>query len=212
MLSWTAIWKSSSKASSKVSELDLKSALELIWVVARSRGKRYIYRTGAAFVSTRLGLEQIPPLTAQALNLDVSVSSPGGLILAGSYVPKTTAQLETLIEGRGDKLATIVLQVEKLLESPRVAEETVLQASDEACKLIVHGKDVLVMTSRKLITGSDERTSLDIGSVVASALVLFLRMLNPRPRYLIAKVCLSISYEIEVMPNIHTSLGRDNIF
>lgn len=170
----------------------LVSALRLTAITARSRGKRYIYRTGAAFVSTRLGLEQIPPLTAQTLNLDVSNSSHGGLILAGSYVPTTTAQLEALIQGRGDKLATIVLQVEKLLENAQFMEETMLQASDEACKLIVHGKDVLVMTSRKLITGSNERTSLDIGSLVANALVLFLRMLNPRPRYLIAKVRLSI--------------------
>ncbi|KEF55940.1 uncharacterized protein A1O9_07520, partial [Exophiala aquamarina CBS 119918] len=155
---------------------------------ARRRGKRYIYRIGAAFVSSRLGLEQIPPLTARTLELDVSPSSPGGLILAGSYVPKTTAHLESLIEGLGNKLATIVLRVDNLLEGPRAAEATILQASDETCRLIIDGKDVLIMTSRKLITGSDKRTSLDIGSVVASSLVLFLRMLNPRPHYVIAKI------------------------
>ena len=36
----------------------------------------------------------------QDLDMDVSQSAPGGLIIAGSYVPKTTAQLESLVEGR----------------------------------------------------------------------------------------------------------------
>jgi uncharacterized protein YgbK (DUF1537 family) len=120
--------------------------------------------------------------------MDSSESSPGGLIIAGSYVPKTTAQLDSLIQGRGNKLNTIVLDVENLLESPSVGEQTVLDAADRAGQLICRGKDVLVMTSRKLITGADERSSLNIGTVVANALVLFLRLLNPRPRYIIAKV------------------------
>lgn len=61
-----------------------------------------------------------------------------------------------------------------------------------AGEYITSGEDVLVMTSRKLITGADELSSLNIGSVVAAALVLFLRLLVPRPRYVIAKV--SIPY------------------
>lgn len=43
------------------------------------------------------------------------------------------------------------------------------------------------MTSRKLITGADKVSSLDIGNVVAAALVDFLKGLTVRPRYLIAK-------------------------
>ncbi|KAK6378880.1 hypothetical protein LTS17_006583 [Exophiala oligosperma] len=154
---------------------------------ARDQGKRYIYRTGAAFVSTRLGLSQIPPLTAEALNMDLEMSSPGGLIIAGSYVPKTTAQLESLIAGRGKHLHTVVIQVDALLETHTDSEDIILRAADEAGQKIAEGIDVLVMTSRKLITGHDERSSLAIGSVIAKALVLFLRLLNPRPRYIIAK-------------------------
>ncbi len=109
-------------------------------------------------------------------------------MIAGSYVPKTTAQVESLIQGRGDKLETVVLEVEDLLRDPKSTDETILQAAGKADQFIVAGRDVLVMTSRKLISGSDERTSLDIGTVVANALVLFLRTLDPRPRYVIAKV------------------------
>ena len=156
-------------------------------VMARDRGRRFIYRTGAAFVSARLGIVQIPPLTPKDLDMDFSNAAPGGLIIAGSYVPKTTAQLESLVEGRGDKLNTITIEVEPLLASPEKANEVVRAAATKAGELIVAGKDVLLMTSRKLITGHDEKSSLEIGSAVATALVDFLRLLEPRPRYIIAK-------------------------
>ncbi|KAL4915696.1 NADP-dependent oxidoreductase domain-containing protein [Aspergillus aurantiobrunneus] len=154
---------------------------------AKFQGKTYLYRTGAAFVSTRLGIAQIPPLTPTSLGLSTHSSQPGGLILAGSYVPKTTEQLQSLIDGRGSHLQTIVVRVEDLLSSREAADQAALDAADKAGQMILHGQDVLVMTSRALITGNDGTSSLKIGSTVAAALVFFLRLLIPRPRYIIAK-------------------------
>lgn len=154
---------------------------------SQKQGKKYIYRTGAAFVSTRLGIQQISPLTPADLKMDLSPKAPGGLVIAGSYVPKTTAQLESLISGRGESLRRIVLDVEALLEGSAASQETILNATNEAGRRLMNGEDVLIMTSRKLITGADEVSSLKIGSIIAAALVLFLRMLIPRPRYVIAK-------------------------
>ncbi|KAL3458877.1 NADP-dependent oxidoreductase domain-containing protein [Aspergillus heterothallicus] len=153
---------------------------------ANAQGCRYLYRTGAAFVSTRLGIPQIPPLTAKAIGMSLETSQPGGLILAGSYVPKTTEQLQSLISGN-QSLQTIVLKVEDLLKSTEAAEQAALDAADKAGQLILNGQDVLVMTSRDLITGNDGVSSLKIGSTVAAVLVQFLRLLVPRPRYIIAK-------------------------
>ena len=93
-----------------------------------------------------------------------------------------------MICGRGSKLTTIILDVEKLLDSPRSAEESLIQSLVEADREIARGQDVLAMTSRKLITGSDEVTSLDIGAKVARALVSFVEKLSSQPRYIIAKV------------------------
>jgi uncharacterized protein YgbK (DUF1537 family) len=112
----------------------------------------------------------------------------GGLIIAGSYVPKTTAQLECLISARASKITTITLDVEKLLDSPSSAEEILAQSLVEAEREIERGQDVLTMTSRKLITGSNEDTSLDIGATVARVLVSFVEKLSSQPRYVIAKV------------------------
>lgn len=148
-------------------------------------GKKLLYRTGAAFVSSRLGIEQIPPITAEQLSLSGSV---GGLITAGSYVPKTTSQLEVLRDKCGEKLTAIVLDVPKLLASEQSDKDEISQAVSLAEKEISRGQDVLVMTSRELITGDDEAKSLDIGSTVAEALVSFLTNLKTKPRYIIAKV------------------------
>lgn len=57
------------------------------------------------------------------------------------------------------------------------------------------GPDVLVMTSRNLVTGKDGAESLNIGSVVAQSLVNFLTGLKSRPRYIIAKVTKSLFFK-----------------
>ncbi|KAK5937701.1 hypothetical protein PMZ80_009830 [Knufia obscura] len=151
---------------------------------AASKGHRFLYRSGAALVSSRLGIKPIAPKSADALNLDRKV---GGLVIAGSYVPKTTAQLKTLREKAGDKLTTVELQVSDLLESDDGAKAAVDKAITTAESEIKQGHDVLIMTSRDIITGKDEKESLDIGSIVAKNLVRFLQDLSTRPRYIIAK-------------------------
>ena len=152
---------------------------------ADTAGRKFLFRTGAAFVSSRLAIPQIPPISAQQLSLSSSV---GGLVIAGSYVPKTTSQLEVLRERGGDQVTAIVIEVQKLLDSEQSASNEMSDAVSLAEKEISRGQDVLVMTSRELITGKDETESLDIGSTVAKAMVSFLTDLTTRPRYIIAKV------------------------
>lgn len=151
---------------------------------ASAHGKKFLFRSAAAFVSARLGISPIPPITARKLQLG---SATGGLIVAGSYVPKTTTQLKALVEVAGDKLLTVELNVNKLLESETTRKEELQHAIEMATSALQQPKDVLIMTSRDLITGADERSSLNIGSVVAAALVTFLEKLKIKPRYLIAK-------------------------
>ncbi|OLN87249.1 putative oxidoreductase YgbJ [Colletotrichum chlorophyti] len=156
---------------------------------AEKNGRRYLYRTGAAFVSSRLGITGLPPLTMADLGVSVTAGTkqPGGLIVAGSYVPKTTAQLKVLRERRGDKLTVIELDVAELIGSAEAAESVVAAAAADTAKKLAAGEDVLVMTSRALIKGHDALSSLQIGSKVARALVQLVEQIDVRPRYLIAK-------------------------
>lgn len=151
---------------------------------ASTQGKKFLFRSAAAFVSARLGISPISPITARKLRLSTAT---GGLIIAGSYVPKTTSQLKALIEVAGDKLTTVELDVNKLLKSDASRDQELDSALEIASIALQQPKDVLIMTSRDVVTGADERSSLDIGSVVAVSLVTFLKRLEVKPRYLIAK-------------------------
>ncbi|KAM0326277.1 hypothetical protein ACHAQA_006874 [Verticillium albo-atrum] len=159
----------------------------LLRASSAEHGRRFLYRTGAAFVSARLGIKPIPPVTAAQLGLGRGGERAGGLIIAGSYVPKTTAQLAHLRTDAGDALTTVEVDVAALLASDasRAAETARVIAEAEAS--VASGRDTLVMTSRSLVVGADEAASLDIGSVVAAALVEMLKGLQTRPRYVIAK-------------------------
>jgi uncharacterized protein YgbK (DUF1537 family) len=158
---------------------------KLTKIKAEQRGRKYLYRTGAAFVSSRLGISGIPPLSADTLNM--SSSTTGGLIIAGSYVPKTTAQLRSLRSRRGATLHVIELPVAKMIHSTAEAETVVKMAIAEACQNIKSGKDVLVMTSRDLVVGEDAISSLSIGGLVAATLVDVMLGIDVRPRYVVAK-------------------------
>ena len=172
--------------------LDLCYSQELTnSATATAEGRKFLFRTGAAFVSARLGISPIAPISPAGFNSaskGSEVSSAGGLIIAGSYVPKTTAQLAALRESAGDQLTTIELDVERLLASEDARNSEVAKAVKTAEENLSKSQDVLVMTSRKLITGATGAESLDIGGVVAKVLVSFLEQLQIRPRYLIAKV------------------------
>ncbi|EEY16293.1 conserved hypothetical protein [Verticillium alfalfae VaMs.102] len=112
----------------------------------------------------------------------------GGLIMAGSYVPKTTKQLEHLQRDAGRRAHDRPGRRCGAARVGGVAVSGERRASwrrPEAS--VAGGRDTLVMTSRGLVVGADEAASLDIGAVVASALVDVLRGLATRPRYVVAK-------------------------
>jgi len=158
---------------------------KLIRISAEQKGRKYIYRTGAAFVSSRLGISGIPPLSAEFLNMRNATT--GGLIIAGSYVPKTTSQLQSLRTRRGSKLHVIELSVAKLIHSHEEATRIVDKATEDASQYLQNGQDVLIMTSRDLVVGQDAISSLSIGGLVADCLVRIMLGIQVRPRYVIAK-------------------------
>ena len=54
-------------------------------------GKRFLCRTAASFVSARIGIRPKAPISPR--DLGISKDTSGGLIVVGSYVPKTTKQV-----------------------------------------------------------------------------------------------------------------------
>jgi uncharacterized protein YgbK (DUF1537 family) len=74
-----------------------------------------------------------------------------------------------------------------MIQSKLSAEAAITSAISTANSQIASGRDVLIMTSRKLITGHDPNSSLSIGTLVAAALVEVVSNIEVRPRYVIAK-------------------------
>lgn len=55
------------------------------------KGKSFLCRTAASFVSARIGIRPKAPLSPRDLGIGKDLN--GGLIVVGSYVPKTTKQV-----------------------------------------------------------------------------------------------------------------------
>jgi uncharacterized protein YgbK (DUF1537 family) len=155
--------------------------LALASLMAERAGRRFLFRSAAEFVAARIGLAPRPLLTAKELHLP---REGGGLIVAGSYVPKTTEQLARLLAT--GRVHPIELSVDALLMPERKADEAG-RAQREANAALRAGHDVAMFTSRRLVTGVDAVRSLDIGAQVSEALVMLVRGLAVRPRYLVAK-------------------------
>lgn len=147
---------------------------------AEARGRRLLYRTAASFVALRAGLAPRPLLGAAELGLGPG----GGLVVVGSYVPKTTGQLEELLRLGG--VRPVELEVAAVLDDARRAG-AIASAARKVEAGLRGGEDVVLFTSRALVRGPDGASSLAIGQRVSSALVEAVRALALRPRYLLAK-------------------------
>ena len=170
------------------SERDLE-VVALACVLAEADGCTFLYRTAASFARARAGIAQKPLLTMEEIfGEDAQPGSrapapPGGLIVVGSHIPKTSSQLQALLD-RG--VSAIEVDVEALLDDTRRDAE-IARCSVQADALIGAGRDAVIYTSRRLITGADAAHSLAIGSRVSDALVAIVRGISARPRYVLAK-------------------------
>ena len=144
-------------------------------------GRRFLYRTAASFVQIRAGLTTRSLLTAADLALP---AAGGGLFVVGSYVPKTTMQVEALLAQPG--IVPVEVDVSRLLE-PSTRAAAIQQAQVAVAAAVMAGHDVVLYTSRTLVTGRDAASSLAIGQQVSSALVAIVAGLSVTPRFLVAK-------------------------
>ena len=149
---------------------------------------RFLYRTGASFVSNHLGITKIPPIPPAKLFPTKPSRPVGGLIIVGSYVPKTTAQREVLLTRCQEHLTHFELDVERLLSAKDKNEALIRGTVKEIERTLECGKDAVLSTSRKLITSDDKRASLEMGKIVSGVLNAITKAISVRPRYVIAKV------------------------
>lgn len=150
-------------------------------LAAEANGKKFLYRTAASFAQVRAGLAPRPLLTKADLSVP---DAGGGLVVVGSYVPKSTGQVNELL-ARPD-IWPVEISVEALLDDSRRASE-LERVTAQANHSLSSGQDTVIFTSRRLITGANPESSLLIGQRVSEGLVSIVRSISARPRYLLAK-------------------------
>lgn len=152
-----------------VEESDLR-VLALGILKAEANGKRFIHRVGPPFVRALVGQDILDPLTDE----DVEAIREGGqarnathgLIVVGSHVSMTTRQLDQLRSRRSP--TEIEIDVARVL-GPH-GQEHLDAVVSQALAGLAEG-NVVIRTSRVLITGEDGASSLDIARTVSEAVV-----------------------------------------
>ena len=141
--------------------------------------QQFILRTAASIVPLLVGLAPQNLLNIQGLN----PAKKAGLTVIGSYVPKTTMQLEYLRNHLNFQF--IEIDVVKLLSDDWQNE--VDQVSKSIENHLEQENHVVVFTSRILKKTANAVQNLAIGKRVSEGLVAIVKNLNTQPGYLLAK-------------------------
>ncbi len=146
---------------------------------AESQGKRFIYRCAASFVKARGGFSDRPLLERGQMR-------PGagpGLVVVGSYVERTSRQVERLLRSR---LATgVELGIEKLLD-PRAGEQEIASAAERANRELARGRTACVYSSRVRHSAQGDQF-LQVGNAIMSGLCAVVGRVHVEPGFLVAK-------------------------
>jgi uncharacterized protein YgbK (DUF1537 family) len=151
---------------------------------AEAQGKRFIYRTAASFVRVRGGLATRPLINSHELS---SIGSHGavssGLVIAGSYIQKSTAQIAAARALPG--ICSLEVVIERLLSADDrdIEVHRIAAAANEA---LTSGKDTMIFTSRNFAAG-DASEALKNGRIISDSLVAIVQRINQRPAWIIAK-------------------------
>jgi len=162
--------------------LDVKVAT-IALIRAMNAGKRFLFRTAAAFTKIIGGISHRPLLTKTEL---VSDPTHGGLIMIGSHVKKTTEQLEAL--KTCDFIHFIEFNVHLVL-SPDAFQEEINRIILQTEQLIESGQTVAVYTKRERLDLGDnqQENELKLSIQISDAVTSIVTRLRVRPSYIIAK-------------------------
>ncbi|MDY5585037.1 MAG: four-carbon acid sugar kinase family protein [Arcanobacterium sp.] len=149
-----------------VVEDDLRR-LALALIEAEKNGSRFIYRLGPTFVRARLG-QAVPRVLTHD---DVTANRKGetlvgGLVAVGSHTALTTSQLEELKERfAATQLELDVRELIKDTAATYISE--IVERINESLKT----NDVIISTSRELISGQTPEESLAISRRISAGVV-----------------------------------------
>ena len=156
--------------------------LQVIALVILQNTGSFIFRTAASFINTISGIA-----LRSCLSKNQILGKPtqnGALVIVGSYVPKTTAQLEHV--KKNCNAVFLELEVSNVL-NPVLFSKELASLVSQIDRHIATGEDVVLFTSRTVVKGSTKNESLEIVNRVSDALIAIIKQIENRPKYLVAK-------------------------
>jgi uncharacterized protein YgbK (DUF1537 family) len=153
-------------------------------ILAIQEGKRFIFRTAAAFTKVIGDITSRPLLTKEELISEEREN--GGLVIVGSHVKKTTDQLEKLREL--SSLHFIEFDAHLVLDK-EVFQKEIERVQQEAETKVAEGISTVIYTKRKRLDLGDgmEEQELQLSVEISNAVTRIVRYFSIRPNYLIAK-------------------------
>lgn len=153
-------------------------------VLAMKEGKQFLARSAAALPKVLGCISDQPLLSRKQLKTE---ENRGGIVLIGSHVKKTTAQLEALKTLEGP-LEWMEFHVNACFKENGLEEE----AADIAAKaesVIQKGKTAVIYTSRTLLApeNMEPEEKLQISVKISDAVTSVIGRLHSKPGFIIAK-------------------------
>ncbi|MCU1597724.1 MAG: hypothetical protein JWQ47_1463 [Glaciihabitans sp.] len=150
---------------------------------AQDHGKRFLHRTGPSFIQSLIGLAPRGPVNASEI-WGSGRSAGHGLVVIGSHVQQTVRQM-AVAEARGG-VTRIELTVPLVIDP--ATRHTHLESVAAHVRESLRESDVMLFTSRTVVTGADGAASLDVARLVSTALTDVVReALTAHPAWVIAK-------------------------
>lgn len=158
--------------------------------IVKQSARNIIFRTGASFVTSLGNISKKQLL--QKLDLVNENNQNGGLIIVGSHVPKSTAQLNELLK---TDITPLEFEVETFLADETdylnsFSEQLNSFLSERTLSILGEqggAKDIVVFTTRNLKVGLNEDESLKISIRISEGLIKLVQQLHVQPRFFIAK-------------------------
>lgn len=167
-----------------VDYVDVK-VFSIALIKAMAAGKKFMFRTAAAFTKVIGGVSDKPLLVKS--DLVAKDVNAGGLVIIGSHVKKTTEQFEEL--RTLDFVNFIEFNHLLVLEPPSVLEAEISRIVAAIEDHVQKGETVAVYTGRKRFElGADNKEEeLKVAVKISDAVTSIVQRLQSKPSFLIAK-------------------------
>jgi len=161
---------------------DLDNFCKQLKQVAEGHGRRFLFRSGASLL-TAFAMLPPQPISAEDMAQYVRDHRPG-VVLVGSHVKKTTAQLQELLKLKATE--GIQVDVERIQKGGKTKMlEELIECIE---KLHSSGKHPVIYTSRTELTNFDtQEERLHFGEQVSSFLMEIVHALPSTTGFLISK-------------------------